>query len=98
MNTFVFQLQASFIYSLDKFYLCRLWMHLDRHKSKNTSIILLIEQNKTKKTLYNKQNYLLSKSIHDSKQSENQNTVTLSFESSNHLFTQVTLGLIELQS
>lgn len=74
-------------------------MHLDRHKSKNTSIILLIEQKKTKKkTLYNKQNYLLSKSIHDSKQSENQNTVTLSFESSNHLFTQVTLGLIELQS
>lgn len=71
-------------------------MHLDRHKSKNTSIILLIEQKK--KTLYNKQNYLLSKSIHDSKQSENQNTVTLSFESSNHLFTQVTLGLIELQS
>lgn len=73
-------------------------MHLDRHKSKNTSIILLIEQNKTKKTLYNKQNYLLSKSIHVSKQSESQNTVTLSFESSNHLFTQVTLGLIELQS
>lgn len=73
-------------------------MHLDRHKSKNTSIILLIEQNKKKKTLYNKQNYLLSKSIHDSKQSENQNKVTLSFESSNHLFTQVTLGLIELQS
>lgn len=73
-------------------------MHLDRHKTKKHIDHFINWTKQKKKTLYNKQNYLLSKSIHDSKQSENQNTVTLSFESSNHLFTQVTLGLIELQS